>query len=156
MTAGPTNIHATAIAVGTRGLLFVGPSGCGKSMLALACLAAARRAGAFAALVADDQVFIRRAGNRLIAERPASIAGLIEIRGSGIAEVASIAKASLDLAIRPLAGNEAERLPPEDEMLALLGEAMALPLLRLLRSTTEPLAAIAALRPDFQGERPFT
>ncbi|MBT9372779.1 HPr kinase/phosphorylase [Rhizobium sp. CSW-27] len=155
MTAGVTNIHATAIAVGTRGLLFVGPSGCGKSMLALACLAAARRAGAFAALVADDQVFIRRAGNRLIAERPASIAGLIEIRGSGIAEVASIAKASLDLAIRPLAGNEAERLPPEDEMLAL-GEAMALPLLRLLRSTTEPLAAIAALRPDFQGERPFT
>ncbi|SIR29106.1 Hpr(Ser) kinase/phosphatase [Rhizobium sp. RU35A] len=155
MTVQATNVHGTAIVVGTRGLLFVGPSGSGKSTLAFTCLQEARRAGAFAALIADDQVFIRRTGDRLIAERPASIAGLIEIFGSGIGRVDSIAKASLDLVIRVVPNDTAERLPPDNEMLAL-DEAASLPLLRLLRSTTQPLALIAALRPDFRGERPFT
>ena len=42
MNGGTLNIHATAVVLGTRGILFTGPSGSGKSMLAFACIAANR------------------------------------------------------------------------------------------------------------------
>src|SRR3546814_16249492 len=89
------NIHATAILVGRAGLLFVGPSGSGKSMLAFNCLAAARRDGAAAALVADDQVFLAAEEAGITAYRPDTIAGLIEISGSGNAEMTSIPAAEM-------------------------------------------------------------
>jgi serine kinase of HPr protein (carbohydrate metabolism regulator) len=154
VTTRPVNIHATAIVVGTRGLLFTGPSGSGKSTLAFACLAAAKRQGAFAALVADDQVLVSCHGNQLIASCPPSIAGLMELRGSGIVEVESLSSAVLDLAIQVVSPADAERLPPENERfsLARLGE---LPLRRLSRNSLEPLAAIAALMPGFRGQAPF-
>ncbi|TDK30406.1 HPr kinase/phosphorylase [Rhizobium deserti] len=154
MTPFSVNIHATAIVVGTRGLLFTGPSGSGKSMLAFACLAAARRQGAFAALVADDRVLVSRHGNQLIASSSPSIAGLMELRGSGIVEVESLSSAVLDLAIQVVSLADAERLPPEKERFKLppLGE---LPLRRLPSNALEPLAVIAALMPGFRGQLPF-
>jgi serine kinase of HPr protein (carbohydrate metabolism regulator) len=155
VTQGRINIHGTAVVLGTRGFLFCGPSGSGKSTMAFACLDRARRAGAFAALVADDQVFISAETNAVIAARPPSIAGLIEIRGSGIARIASIGKAVLHLAIGVVEEDKAERLPPDDERLDL-GPAGSLPLIRLLRSTSDPLAVIAAIRPELRGEHPFS
>lgn len=143
----PVNIHATAIVVGEAGLLFVGPSGIGKSSMALQCLATARRAGWSAALVADDQVFISQSSGRLIAARPAAIAGLIEIRGSGIAAIPSIPEAPLHLAILLVDPMTAERLPDLEQTYLVTGHG-ALPQLLLVKDHREPLAAIAALHPD--------
>lgn len=152
--AGEVNIHATAIVVGQRGLLFTGPSGSGKSMLAFACMVAARRAGAPAALIADDQVFVSCCGDRIVARRPDTIAGLIELRGSGIVEVESVPEAALDLAISVISLPESERLPPANEKFTVAGIG-ELPMIRIWRNAPEPLAFIAALFPRFRSEIPF-
>ncbi len=154
MNAGAHNIHATAVVLGTRGILFTGPSGSGKSMLAFTCVAAARRQGAFAALVADDQVFISRHGEQLVASRPDAIAGLIELRGSGIARVDSIPAAVLDLAVAVIPQPESERLPPENERFSIAGLG-ELPLVRIWQGTPDPLAVLTAFAADLHGEMPF-
>lgn len=154
MNGGLKNIHATAIVIGQRGLLFLGPSGAGKSMLALACLAAARRGGAFSALVADDRVMIGSAQSRIMASCPTSIAGLLEIRGSGLVYLTHVASAPMDLAIQVVSLADAERLPPEKEEFSIepIGR---LPLIRLAATTPDPIAAISALVPNWRGEPPF-
>ncbi|CAH1678663.1 Hpr_kinase_C domain-containing protein [Hyphomicrobiales bacterium] len=73
--------------MGECGILIRGPSGSGKSTLARQLVADARRDGRFAALVADDRVKLIPAGGRLIAEVPAPIAGMREVRSIGIVKV---------------------------------------------------------------------
>lgn len=75
----PPTIHATAVAIGGRGVLLVGPPGSGKSDLAL------RLIDRGAVLVADDRVVVTLGGDRLLASPAATLAGLIEVRGVGIA-----------------------------------------------------------------------
>ncbi|MDQ0318251.1 serine kinase of HPr protein (carbohydrate metabolism regulator) [Pararhizobium capsulatum DSM 1112] len=128
--SGGQNVHATAIVLGTHGFLFVGPSGSGKSSIALACLAAANAQGLFATLIADDQVLISTMNGRVIANRPASIAGLAEIRGSGIVAVDSVEAAVIDYTVLPLQGPIAERLPQKEEVYTL-PDGNSLPLYRL-------------------------
>jgi HPr kinase/phosphorylase len=104
-------IHASAVLVGTRGLLIRGDSGAGKSQLVLQLIAAAADGRlAFARLVADDRVFVAAAHGRLIARAPRELAGLIEIRGLGIRrlpyETAAMIRLVVDLA------TAAERMPP--------------------------------------------
>ena len=94
-TAALPNIHATAIVIGTTGILFVGPSGAGKSSAALQCIYEARMRGLSAALVSDDQVLVSEEDGRLIARAPASIAGLIEVRGAGIVRMETVGEAVL-------------------------------------------------------------
>lgn len=154
MSQAPVNIHATAIVIGTRGLLFTGPSGSGKSMMAFTCIAAAKRRGAFAALVADDQVLVSRHGDHLLATRPDAIAGLVELRGTGIAQVESVSAAALDLAVEVISLPESERLPPENERFRIAGPG-DLPLVRIWRGAPDPLAILAAFAPDFHDEMPF-
>lgn len=77
-------MHATGLVLEQTGLLVCGPSGAGKSSLALALIEAAHCRGYFASLVADDQVWLQARGDRLVAEAPAAIAGLIEIRACGL------------------------------------------------------------------------
>ena len=125
-----TNLHATGLVLGTRGFLVIGPSGTGKSMLALGLVASARRAGLFAGLVADDQVMIAVENGRIVARRPASIAGLAEIRGAGIVNVETIAAAVMDFALLPVKAPFAQRMAPENEVFRLAG-GEHLPLLRL-------------------------
>jgi serine kinase of HPr protein (carbohydrate metabolism regulator) len=119
MTNPAVNVHATAVVLGTRGFLFVGPSGAGKTTLALSCLTAAKNAGLFAALLSDDQVLISVRNGRVIARRPASIAGLAEVRGSGIVAVETIPAAVIDFAIQPVKPPFQPRLPPESERFSL-------------------------------------
>ncbi|MGK9053562.1 HPr kinase/phosphorylase [Neorhizobium petrolearium] len=154
MSPDAVNVHGTAVVIGTRGILFTGPSGSGKSMLAFSCIASAKRQGAFAALVADDQVLISGHGGQLLASRPESIAGLIELRGSGIATVESVPAAVLDLAVEVVSLPESDRLPPQDERFSVSGLG-GLPLLRIWQGAPDPLAILAALAPGFHGEMPF-
>ena len=89
MNAPPT-IHASAVLTGARAVLIRGPAGSGKSRLALNLIqAAARGQLIFARLVADDRVHIEAAHGRLIARPPATLAGLLEVRGWGIAQLPS-------------------------------------------------------------------
>jgi serine kinase of HPr protein (carbohydrate metabolism regulator) len=81
-------LHASAVLVGTRAILIRGPSGVGKSRLALTLLQAAGRGLLpFARLVADDRVHVEAAHGRLLARCPATLAGLIEVRGLGLRRV---------------------------------------------------------------------
>lgn len=101
----PATIHATAVALGDKGLLLLGPSGAGKSDLALRLLAAGWR------LVADDRVVLTVAQGQLLASAPAPLAGLLEVRGVGIVPEATAPAPlllALDLAMVP------DRLPEPD------------------------------------------
>jgi serine kinase of HPr protein (carbohydrate metabolism regulator) len=78
------NIHGTAVVLGGAGLLLRGPSGSGKSLLALALLDRWAARGLDAALVSDDRVELSVGPEGLTMAAPATIAGLIELRGRGI------------------------------------------------------------------------
>jgi serine kinase of HPr protein (carbohydrate metabolism regulator) len=143
MTNQLANIHGTAIVVGSTGLLFLGPSRAGKSSLAFLCLAAAKPLGLSSALVADDRVLISERGDEVWAECPPSIAGLMEIRGTGIVQIPHISPAIMHLAVLPVDPAVAERLPPENERIEVV-DGIFLPAIRLLATSPNPLAIIMA------------
>lgn len=144
MSARGVNIHATAIVTGTTGLIFLGPSGSGKSALAFDCLSEARLYGQFAALVADDQVFISRFGTQVMGARPETIRGLIELRHSGIARVESIPRAILHYAVLPVHRATAERLPVQGTQATLLDD-VRLPAIYVPADVRLPFSFINAL-----------
>lgn len=146
MSAAPGNlIHATALVVGTSGILVTGPSGTGKSLLARRLIGAAALRGAYAALVADDQVLLSRSGGRIVAAAPETIAGMIELRGSGIARVAHLPRAVLHLALAPATATGEDRVPPEEDRFDL-GPYGWLPLFRVsYASVDDPLATLTAV-----------
>ncbi len=144
MNADPLNFHGSAIVIGETGLLFVGPSGCGKSELAFAFLTEAERCGRSSALVADDQVFLSVNDGRTFASRPASISGLLELRGSGIVTVDSVEAAQLHYAITPVPHADMPRLPPQDEWLNLPCGSR-LPLIRIPLASITPYGKFVAL-----------
>lgn len=138
------NLHATAIAIQNTGILFTGPSGSGKSELAFSFLTEAERCGLSAALIADDQIFVYRDGETIMAERPETIAGLLELRGSGIVSLKSIACAPLHFAVTSVLSPANPRLPDDDEVLPLPCGGH-LPLLRIPLSSLTPYGKFAAL-----------
>lgn len=152
MTVGAAreNIHATAIVVGTAGLLFMGASGSGKSGSAFACLAEAAERGLFAALVADDQVYVSAHGKAIVAEAPEPTAGLIELRGSGIVRVRHLPRAVMHLAV--LVGEAKRPRLPEAEEKASIGRAGSLPAVRVCQGDRLGLDMLAALRPQLLSE----
>lgn len=97
--------HGTTVALAGAGVLLRGPSGAGKSDLALRLIDSGAR------LVADDRTGIVREGGRLVAVAPAPIAGLLEVRGIGILEVAHVGRAPLDLVVDLVPEAAVERLP---------------------------------------------
>jgi HPr kinase/phosphorylase len=136
-------LHATAVAIGGRAILLRGASGSGKSDLALRLIDAGAR------LVADDQSELCREGDRVIVRAPATIAGLIEVRGLGILRLDALAEAPVTLVVDLVAAKAVERLPAQ-QVECILGlafpliavrpfEASAAAKLRLaLRAFTEP------------------
>jgi HPr kinase/phosphorylase len=120
--AAPLLVHATTIAIGGRGVLLRGPSGAGKSDLALRLIDAGAR------LVADDQSELRRKGDAILVHSPATIAGLIEVRGIGILQVDTLAAVSLALVVDLVAPQHIERLPEAGKE-TILG--ITLPAIRL-------------------------
>jgi HPr kinase/phosphorylase len=100
-------VHATCIAFDGHGILLRGPSGSGKSDLAL------RAIDHGAQLVADDQVILVRDGPDMIASAPASLYGLIEIRGLGIMRMDAAARARIALVADMTEPHAIERLPDQ-------------------------------------------
>lgn len=136
----PSNIHATALVLGERGILIRGASGAGKTTLALGLIQQACRSGIFSALVADDQSLLAARNGRLIARAPQSIAGLAEVYGLGPRGVRYLPAATIDLIIDLADGTD--RLP-DPQQLSLHG--ISLPQLVLpARNIVQSQLAIAA------------
>jgi serine kinase of HPr protein (carbohydrate metabolism regulator) len=92
-------IHASCVVVGEAGILIRGPSGSGKSALARALIDLAHERGLFARLVGDDRIVLKQQGGRLVARPVATIQGLMEVRGQGIAQIAHEGAAVVRLVI---------------------------------------------------------
>jgi HPr kinase/phosphorylase len=100
-----SRIHATAVAIGRKGVLLRGRSGSGKSDLALRLIDGGAR------LVADDVVEIVRRDGALEASAPAALKGKIEVRGLGIYAVPSVARARIVLVVDLVGAGAVERHP---------------------------------------------
>jgi len=106
-------VHASAVLIGARAVVIRGPSGAGKSRLALALIAAATSGRLrFARLVGDDRVHLESTGGRLLVRPAATLAGLIELRGSGILRLPHEACAVVGLVV-DLDAADAQRLPEQ-------------------------------------------
>lgn len=143
-------VHATAIAVGDRGVLIRGPSGSGKSDLALRCLAygPSTLLRDPVMLIADDQVFLRsdrsQSAPRLEATAPATLRGKIEVRGVGILEVAVRDAVDIALVVDIAREGFIERYPEPWPKVVLCG--VKVPLIRLLPfESSAPPKIFAAL-----------
>ena len=121
-------LHGTAIAIGGEAVLLRGPSGCGKSDLALRSLGSTESCLVRASfqLVADDQVVVRRSGDRLLVCPPPALEGLIEVRGLGILPVPHLAQAPLMLIAELSDRQNLDRLPDPWPFESLLGVSIAL------------------------------
>jgi serine kinase of HPr protein (carbohydrate metabolism regulator) len=127
----PLIVHAGLIAARAKGswsgVLIEGPAGSGKSDLALRALAGGFR------LVADDRVALWVSGGELYGRAPASLTGLIEVRGLGVEALSPVPLARVTLVVR--AGTP-ERMP-DPAFADILG--LHLPLLLLdLRESSAP------------------
>jgi len=111
--SGQVSLHASAVAVGTAGLLITGTSGAGKSALALTLMSMG------ACLVADDCVLVSRPDEGPpLASAPKRLFGLIEARGIGLINV----KAQSSIRLRAMVDMdvvEDQRLPPRRDELVL-------------------------------------
>lgn len=112
MVSEASTIHASAVLVGAKAVLIRGPSGSGKSQLAWNLVQAAEQGAlTFARLVADDRVHVEVHGGRLLVRPAPALAGLIEIYGLGIRQLAFEAVAAVGVVV-DLAATDAARLPP--------------------------------------------
>lgn len=100
-----TMLHASCVAIQGRGVLLLGPSGAGKSDLAL------RLIDRGAVLVADDQVELRVQGQDVLASAPASLKGLLEVRGVGVVHYPLCEDVPIVLAVTLVSPEQVERLP---------------------------------------------
>lgn len=128
----PFVMQASAVAIAGRALLIEGPPGSGKSALALALI------DRDAELIGDDAVTLTPAADgRLMASPPPNIAGLLELRGIGLARLPVAGPHPVAL-ILALGGALAERLPDALPRRAIAG--VAVPVLAFEPGTIAPAA----------------
>ena len=132
---GSLLVHATAVAIDGGAVLLRGPPGCGKSDLALRLIDGGAR------LIADDQAVLLRRDNRIQVRAPATIVGLLEVRGVGILRLDTLDGAPLALVVDLVPAAQVERLP-EPRWETVLG--LAVPLIALA-----PFEASAAAKLRF-------
>jgi HPr kinase/phosphorylase len=113
-----TNVHATGLVLGQTGLILRGASGAGKSLLALELIDEWEARGLPAKLVSDDRIEIEAASGGLVMYAPATIEGLIELRGRGIVTRPFVRKAALHLVVDLV--DSVERMVEEDQLIAEL------------------------------------
>ena len=92
-------VHANALTLNGQGVLIRGASKSGKSSLTLALIGAAERAGQSASLVGDDRIGLRVSDGALMASGHPRIAGMIEVRGAGIAHLSFTGEARIVLVV---------------------------------------------------------
>ena len=114
-------VHATCVRMHDAGLLLTGLSGSGKSDLAL------RLIGRGARLVGDDYVYVGSENGALYAVAPLEIAGKLEVRGIGIAELGH-ARICRVAAVIELCSDAIDRLPQSRTAVI---DGVSLPLLSL-------------------------
>jgi serine kinase of HPr protein (carbohydrate metabolism regulator) len=143
-TSGAT-VHASCVLVGRSAVLIRGPSGSGKSQLALTLIEVGGLS-ATARLVADDRVRLFAANGRLLAAAPEAIRGKIEVRGSGVREIACEPLALVGLVV-DLAAGDASRLPePAATRVEILGVKLSrLPIAAGASALPPVLAAISTV-----------
>ncbi len=139
------NLHATCIVLHGRAALIRGGSGTGKSDLALRCigLVPAPPWPGPAMLLADDRVDVTREAGRLVARPPASLTGLIEVRGVGILPVPYVGRGDVAL-IADLDAPAGPRLPDPWPSEHLLGISVPILALRAFEASA-PLKLLCAL-----------
>lgn len=131
--AKPILHQATCVAIGRRAVLIEGPPGVGKSSLALALIDRG------ATLVGDDGVSLVVRAGVLWAEPPPEIAGLLEIRNLGLAQVQSCsAPVALVVTLDPAAPRYIEQAEQAERA------GIAVPLVRLW-----PESPVLALRAEW-------
>ena len=123
--SGATNVHATGLVLGKLGVMLRGPSGAGKSLLALELLDTWEARGLPAKLVSDDRIDLAAEKGGLVMRAPATIEGLIELRGRGIVSRPFVRTASVHLVVDLVPA--LERMVEED---ALVTEMMGVSLPR--------------------------
>ena len=99
-------IHGTCVEFEGAGVLFRGPSGSAKSDLALRLITEKG-----AVLVADDQVAVEAVNGTLKARPPASLAGLLEVRGVGLVRMDHRAPSDVRAVIDLCESGGRERVP---------------------------------------------
>ena len=142
-------VHGTSVALRDRAALIVGPSGSGKSDLALRCLSLPTSALCRSnfRLISDDRTIISKAGGRLLARAPGTIAGKLEIRGVGIVEVEAAHAGELHLVVR-LVQHEIERFPTDGaDTMTYLGQTVPVMQLRPFEASAPIKLALALDRP---------
>jgi HPr kinase/phosphorylase len=117
--AAVEDVHATAVAIGSVGLLLRGASGTGKSSLGLTLIRDARLQGRFARLVADDRTILSAHAGRLVARAVPSIAGYVERRGLGLTPEPQLEASIIRLVVDCL-GKPPERMPEPDALTVTL------------------------------------
>lgn len=148
MAADDSTIHASAVLVGAKAVLIRGPAGSGKSQLAWNLLtAAAQGVLPFARLVADDRVHVENRAGRLLARPPQVLAGMIEIHGLGIRQVAFEALAVVGMVL-DLDAADASRHP---EIGSTVIAGVTLPRLAVAAGMAPLPMALAALRTPPRG-----
>jgi len=112
-----STVHGVCVALGNSGALIKGTCGSGKSDLALRFLyLPGDRLGAAPTLIADDQVILKRDGDRILASCPQRLAGKIEVRGLGIAHFkAANREVELKVVVNLDWTGDRPRLPGETE-----------------------------------------
>ena len=118
MTA-QSQVHGCSVAINGIAILIRGEPASGKSDLLLQLLETTGTglgdATLQTALIADDQTLLTVRGDRLWAGCPATINGLLEVRGQGIIAVPPHGPAPLGLVIDLLPVEQIERMPEDDQ-----------------------------------------
>ncbi len=130
-------LHASCVQLGDAAVILRGTSRSGKSDLSLRLIDAGAR------LVADDQVLLERSGDGLLASPPATLAGLIEVRGVGILRLPHVAPSPVRLVVDLCPPRDVVHLPASrDSSCELLG-------VRLTRLGLDPFAASTCAKIGF-------
>ena len=131
-------IHATCVTIGGAGILIRGPSGSGKSDLALRLIDEGAR------LVADDYCEAAVHQKALSVTAPPAIAGKLEVRGVGIAELDHVGQVRVALVVDLRSAIEIPRLP---DTATIAIEGVTVPWIELDAGTASAPAKVrAALR----------